>query len=89
MLWGRLGYDMIPMQKPPEVLRERATEIAERFGYALDGVDHASGFPVDLGFLQYIRKNDFSSGRWNQLNSGRPSVVRYWYRQAQNITWFR
>ena len=89
MLWGRLAYDMIPMQKPPEVLRQRAIEIAGRFGYTRDPVDHASGFPVDLEFLQHIRKNDSSLGRWNQLKSGRPSVVRYWYRQAQNITWFR
>ena len=84
MIWGRLAYDMIPMQKPPEVLRERAIEIAERFGYAQDPVDHASGFRVDLEFLQHIRKNDSSLGRWNQLKSGRPSLVRYWYRQAQH-----
>lgn len=83
MFWGRLAYDMVPMQKPPEVLRQRAIEIAERFGYARDPVDHASGFRVDFELLQYIRQNDASRGRWNQLKSGRPSLVRYWYRQAQ------
>ena len=83
-LWGRLGYDMIPMQKPPEVLRQRAIEIAERFGYARNPVDHASGFMLDFEFLQHIRKNDSSLDRWNQLKSGRPSVVRYWYRQARH-----
>ena len=81
--WGRLVYDMVPMQKPPEVLRQRAMEIAERFGYARDSVDHASGFGIDFEFLQYIRQNDVSPGRWNQLKTGRPPLVRYWYRQAQ------
>ncbi len=69
MFWGRLAYDMIPMQKPPEVLRQRAMEIAERFGYAQDPVDYASGFGLDLEFLQHIRKNDSSLVRWNQLKS--------------------
>src|SRR5262245_3446530 len=41
MLWGRLAYDMIPMKKPPAVLRQRAIEIAERFGYARAPVDQA------------------------------------------------
>jgi hypothetical protein len=84
MFLGRLAYDMLPMQKPPEVLRQRAIEIAERFGYSRDPVDHASGFRLDLEFLQYIRKNESSRERWNQLKNGRPSVVRYWYRQAQH-----
>jgi Protein kinase domain len=84
MIWSRLAYDMIPMQKPPEVLQQRAIEIAELFGYARDPVDHASGFRVDLDFLQYIRRNDSSPDRWNQMMSGRPSVIRYWYRQAQH-----
>jgi serine/threonine-protein kinase len=84
MLWGRLAYDMIPMKKPPDVLRQRAIEIAERFGYARAPVDQASGFVVDLEFLQHIRQNDSSPARWNQLKSGRPSLVRYWYRQAQH-----
>jgi hypothetical protein len=74
MLWHRAALD-----KPPEVLAERARETLARFGYAQRPADRASGFEVDLEHLRYLQTHDPSRSHWSRLE---PSFLRFWYRES-------
>src|SRR6185503_4341571 len=74
-------FTRVPLNKSPEVLRDRASDLVKKFGYASTG-DSAYGMGRDSDYLSYINQNDLSPSRWDQLNSGRPASIYFWYRQA-------
>jgi serine/threonine-protein kinase len=69
---------MVPLDKSPEVLRERSRELAANLGYS--SVDSHDGIWQDRSYLDYLKDNDKTSTRWHKLASGQPAVVKYWYR---------
>jgi serine/threonine-protein kinase len=73
---------LVPLDKPPDALTERARTILGDLGYVDDPVDSASGFIGDLRYLDSIMERDRSSGRWSQLAAGRPPGIRFWYRES-------
>ena len=75
-------YQQVPLNKSPEVLRDRATELVKKFGYTTPPVDSTYGMGLDEGYLDYVRDNDQSPGRWNRLRSGQPAAIYFWYRQS-------
>ena len=75
-------HRMTPLEKSPEVLKERASEIAKKLGYTAAPVDTAYSFLIDRDYLRYIREHDTSPTRWNRLATGQPSALRFWYRQS-------
>lgn len=75
-------HRMIPLEKSPEVLRQRASEIARRLGYTEKPLDTAYGFLTDYEYIRYITQHDSSRTRWDKLAAGQPSVMRLWYRQS-------
>ena len=75
-------YRRIPLDKSPEVLRDRATEIVKKLGYATPPTDSAYGMNIDRDYLNYIRDTDPSSSRWEKLRSGQPAAIYFWYRQS-------
>lgn len=77
-------YNLVPLDKSPEILRERAREIVKKLGYAATPVDSVDGFLPDRNFLQYVVEHDSSRTRWNQLASGQPAAFYFWYRQSQS-----
>jgi serine/threonine-protein kinase len=74
------GY--VPLEKSPDVLRDRAREIIGRLGYADAPADSAYEFGYLEGYLDYVKKTDSSAGRWRQLSMGQPSAVLFRYRQS-------
>jgi serine/threonine-protein kinase len=72
---------LIPLGKSPEVLRERASEINRRLGYTQPPVDTAIGW-LRSDFVPYIRANDSSPSRWDQLEQGQPAGILFWYRES-------
>ena len=74
-------YRRVPLNKSPEVLRDRAAELAGRFGYSA-AVDSTCGMGLDRDYLNYIHDNDQSQSRWTRLNSGQPAAIYFWYRQS-------
>ena len=70
----------VPLDKSPEVLRERSRELAAKFGYP--ALDTHHGFIRELGYLEYLDKRDRSANRWQQLADGQPAVIKFWYRQS-------
>jgi hypothetical protein len=82
--------NLVPLPSPPEVLAAKARDMAREFGHTSTPVDSAYSFTFSPGFLDYIEKNDRSLTRWNQLSSGVPPTVAFWYRESpgfmSNIT---
>ncbi len=74
-------HRLVPLDKPPEVLRERGRELAAKFGYPAQADSH-SGFVRELGYLDYLKERDQSATRWQNLADGQPAVVKFWYRQS-------
>lgn len=75
-------YHRVPLNKSPEVLRDRATELVKKFGYTSTPLDSAYGMGIDRGYLRYVHDNDPSPSRWDRLHSGQPAAIYFWYRQS-------
>ena len=83
LLSGRATlHRRVPLDKPPEVLKERAAEIVRRLGYTGAPADDAYGFSLHTEYLRHVSENDASPDRWDRLRDGRPSAVSFWYRQS-------
>ncbi len=75
-------YRQVPLDKSPEVLRDRATEIIKRLGYAAPPADSAYGMDMDRRYLSHVRETDASPSRWERLRAGQPAAIYFWYRQS-------
>lgn len=73
-------HRLVPLDKSPEVLRERSRELTEKFGYPAN--DSHYGFFRHMNYPAYLEKNDSSLTRWQKLASGQPAVYKFWYRQS-------
>ncbi|MCW5960542.1 MAG: protein kinase [Pyrinomonadaceae bacterium] len=72
-----------PLQKSPEVLRERAKNILSSAGYSEAPNDSVDSFGYEDYFVRFARKNDDRSVYdFEKLRSGQPFVVYFWYRQS-------
>jgi serine/threonine-protein kinase len=74
--------NIVPLQNPPDALTAKARELAQQFGYTAQPVDSASGLIYDDDYLRYIEDHDKSRDRWDQLKSGNPSAIEFWYRES-------
>ncbi|HEX5966529.1 MAG TPA: serine/threonine-protein kinase, partial [Pyrinomonadaceae bacterium] len=83
LLAGRVTlFHRVPLNKPPEVLRDRAAELVKKFGHTSPPGDSAYGMGLDRDYLDYINANDSSASRWDQLNDGQPASIYFWYRTS-------
>ena len=76
------AYDRMSLEMPPEVLTEKAREIISRLGYPGRPADSAFGLELDGDLQDYVEKNDKPHPDWDKVLAGRPSLLRYWYRQS-------
>ncbi|HEX7316818.1 MAG TPA: serine/threonine-protein kinase [Pyrinomonadaceae bacterium] len=72
----------VPLNKPPEVLAERARAVARAAGQDAPPADTAYGFEDDIEFYRYVALHDGSMTRWEGLKSGQPALIQFWYRQS-------
>src|SRR5690349_17365731 len=79
---GTMLQRQVPLEKSPEVLRERATEIVKKFGYTAAPADSIYGIGTDERYLAYIHDTDQSAARWQRLSNARPTAFYFWYRQS-------
>lgn len=76
------AYDKMGLELTPEVLAQKSREIIERLGYPGRPADSTYGLDVDDKFQDWVEKNDKPHPDWNAVLAGRPSLLRYWYRQS-------
>jgi predicted Ser/Thr protein kinase len=67
--------------QPPEVLTNKAREIVAQLGYPEKPADAGFGFDYDTDFLNAVEKEK-TRPDWNQVISGRPTMLEFWYRQS-------
>ncbi len=72
----------IPLTKQPAVLSDRAEQLRESFGYTEPVGDQAGFFDYYNAYLTWGEKHGSGKTRWAELPTGRPAVVRYWYRTS-------
>jgi len=72
----------VPFEKSPEALRERASAIVNRLGYTDPPADRTYGFNTNDDYFTYVVDHDSSPTRWNQVSTGRPAALYFWYRQS-------
>jgi serine/threonine-protein kinase len=73
---------VVPLPNPPDALAAKAHELVQQFGYTAPAADSASGFFEDPDYLRYIEEHDKTPNRWEQLKSGNPSAIEFWYRES-------
>ncbi len=73
---------MVPLPNPPDALAGKAHELLQQFGYTAPPLDSASAFFQDDDYLRYIEEHDKTPNRWEQLKSGNPSAIQFWYRES-------
>jgi serine/threonine protein kinase len=72
---------LVRLERSSEALRERGAAILRNLGYLQSPADTADGW-MQSDFLTYIENNDSSSNRWEQLRSGQPAGMFFWYRES-------
>jgi hypothetical protein len=77
----KMDWGLAPMNKSPEVLADRAQDLAQKLGYSV-AVDRAFWVASDKDYLRYTAHN--SSSNWKRTPAGHawPSPVTFWYRQS-------
>jgi serine/threonine-protein kinase len=71
-----------PMPKPPEVLIDRAQQVAEVLGYTDVPIDRASGFDVAGDFLRFVPLNSDARAMQDHIRTGTPAAILFWYRTS-------
>lgn len=72
---------VIPLEKSSAVLQQRASDVIRNLGYTAPAKDSASGWHVSR-FIGHLLDTDQSPQRWEQLRSGEPAAIYYWYRES-------
>ncbi|MFN2454966.1 MAG: hypothetical protein ABR577_12165 [Pyrinomonadaceae bacterium] len=80
---GRVKHhEWIPLDKPPEVLAERADSIVKKLGYTNTPVDADYGFADNLDDYYSYANAEQSPNRWERMRSGQPAVIHFWHRTS-------
>ena len=72
----------VPLEKSPDVLEDRARDVARSLGYADNPVDTASGFQSAGDYLRYAFEKGEGAAVRDRLRTGRPPGVLFWYRTS-------
>jgi serine/threonine-protein kinase len=75
-------YRMTPLDKPPEVLQERARDIISKAGYTTSPADSAYGIRLSQDYLRYVAEHDRSARRWEKMKTDPAAGYRYWFRES-------
>jgi predicted Ser/Thr protein kinase len=76
------GLAKMPLELAPEVLAQKARETIARLGYPERTLDRAYALQYDNDLQEYVEKNDKPHPNWPAVLAGRPSLLRFWYRQS-------
>jgi hypothetical protein len=83
-IYGSMKFaaqNRIPFNKSPEVLSERANEIAQKLGYTDMPADTEYVLDYDEDYYEYAKRNP-SPETWNKISTGQPLMVVFRQRQS-------
>jgi serine/threonine-protein kinase len=74
---------LVPLEKPPDYLRERAREILVLAGHGARPADSLFAFEPNHDYLRELQERvSTGSATWEELRASPPSGLRFWYRQS-------
>jgi hypothetical protein len=73
------------LDKPPQVLAERARETLHSLGYTEAPADHMEAFQPNMEYVQYVVKHEPFAARRTLLHRPQPSALHFWYRTSPQI----
>jgi serine/threonine-protein kinase len=73
---------VIPAPYSPEVLEQKARDLAVRFGYTDPPVDEAAGFTADSDYRRHAAETWTLPEFRSRMASGRPAWIGFWYRSS-------
>lgn len=82
--WNQM-VNTVPLDKPPEVLLDRAREILEDLGYDEEPVDSLWAFEPDEEYRGHLRRAGLTAGRFEELRAGSPTAILFRYRQSPEL----
>jgi serine/threonine-protein kinase len=71
-----------PLPRSPEVLVDRAQQIAQSLGYRDPAGDDAYGFALNGPVISWVRNRKSTSDRWDAFNAGSLPGILFWYRTS-------
>ena len=75
-------HEWVPLDKSPEVLAERASQIINKLGY-IDAPTHTLyGFSQHSRYLDYTTHEDASPNRFERIRMGQPLTIYFWHRTS-------
>jgi predicted Ser/Thr protein kinase len=74
--------DLVPLDKPPAVLADRAHQIITDFGYTDRPADTAQNFRIAPDFPRWLVDTDATVNRWNPSRVARGPALLFWYRTS-------
>jgi serine/threonine protein kinase len=74
--------NLVPLPYSSDVLAARARDATRQLGYSATPVDTAYGFSARTEYLDYVKAHDQSKSRWENLSTGVPPVLMFWYRES-------
>ncbi len=78
-------FAFTPVDKPPEVLADRAEQVREAFGYGDRIGDQAIGFANNGSYLSWAKKQGAGRNGWRLLESGEPPPIYFWRRTSPRL----
>ena len=79
---GTSMLSRVPLDKPPDVLADRAEQVRESFGYSDPIVDRAVGYVYNGGYLNWAKQHGAGASRWSVLAGARPAPLYFWRRTS-------
>ena len=78
-------FNRTPLDKPPEVLADRAEQLRASFGYTDPVADRAVGFNYAGDYLTWARKQGAGASKWEVLASAQPAPLYFWRRTSPRL----
>lgn len=79
------AVEKVHPDEPPEVLTQKAREVIANLGYPDKPVDNAYGFDYDTDYMDAVEKENAGHSNWDQIMTGRPIPLEFWYRQSPDL----
>jgi serine/threonine-protein kinase len=75
-------HEWVPLDKPPEVLAERAHQIVDKLGYTDAPIDTVYSFGYDGSYINFAKREDASPDRFEKIRTGQPVTFYFWSRTS-------